>query len=389
MTVQAPSPPRGPASGGPGGPAPRSLATRLMLAQLGVLVASVVTAAVVAFLVGPPIFHEHLLRAGGDLTDGERLHVERAYLDASLVSLGVAFLVALAAAGLVTWLLAGRLRRPLTELSSAAREVARGRYGRRVAPAGAGAELDELGTSFNTMAARLEVVEDTRRRLLTDLAHEMRTPLATCTAYLEALDDGVAAWGPDASAVLGQQVDRLARLAADIDDVSRAEEGRLSLDLRRIPVSRLLDAAEATMRGRFAEKGVRLRVTTGLAAELFVLVDAQRIGQVLGNLLDNALRHTAAGGSVTIGSRADGYEVVVTVDDEGDGIPAEQLPHVFERFYRGDTARDRGERGSGIGLTISRAIVDAHAGSLTACSGGTGKGATFELRLPLDPDRST
>ncbi len=385
MTVQAPSPPRGPAPGGPGAPAPRSLATRLMLAQLGVLVASVATAAVVAFLVGPPIFHEHLLRAGGDLTDGERLHVERAYLDASLVSLGVAFLVALAAAGLVTWMLAGRLRRPLTELSSAAREVARGRYARRVEPGGAGAELDELATSFNTMAARLEVVEDTRRRLLTDLAHEMRTPLATCTAYLEALDDGVTTWGPDASAVLGQQVDRLARLAADIDDVSRAEEGRLSLDLRRVPVGRLLDAGVATMRARFAEKGVRLRVTTDPAADVFVRVDAQRIGQVLGNLLDNALRHTARGKSVTIAPRVDGYEVVVTVDDEGDGIPAEQLPHVFERFYRGDTARDRGERGSGIGLTISRAIVDAHAGSLTARSGGAGRGATFELRLPLDP----
>ncbi len=366
-------------------PPGRSLATRLMLAQLGVLLASVVTAAVVAFLVGPPLFHEHLLRAGGELTDDQLLHVERAYLDASLISLGVAFLVALAAAGLVTWVLARRVRRPLADLSSAAGEVARGSYERRVGLTGAGAELDELAASFNTMAARLEVVEDTRRRLLTDLAHEMRTPLATCTAYLEALDDGVATWGPETSTVLFQQVDRLSRLAADIDDVSRAEEGRLSLDPRRVPVARLLDAADATMRARFVEKGVGFDVAADAAPGAVVRVDALRMGQVLTNLLDNALRHSVVGGAVEVAPRVDGYEVVVRVTDDGDGIAAEQLPHVFERFYRGDTARDRKERGSGIGLTISRAIVDAHGGSLTARSAGAGRGATFEVRLPLDP----
>ena len=360
-----------------------SLATRLMLAQLGVLLASVVTAAVLAFLVGPPLFHEHLLRAEGELNDSELLHVERAYLDASLLSLGVAFVVALVAAAFVTWILARRLRRPLAELSSAAGEVARGRYDRRVVPARAGAELDELAASFNTMASRLEVTEDTRRRLLADLAHEMRTPLATCTAYLEALDDGVTTWGPATSAVLAQQVDRLSRLAADIDDVSLAEEGRLSLDRRRVPVARLLEAADATMRARYTEKGVGFEVHAEGARGWFVSVDAQRVGQVLTNLLDNALRHTAPGGCVRVTTRLEGYEVVVDISDDGEGIAAEQLPHVFERFYRGDTARDRKERGSGIGLTISRAIVDAHSGSLTARSAGPGRGATFEVRLPL------
>lgn len=363
----------------------RSLATRLMLAQLGVLLASVVTAGVVAALVGPPLFHEHLLRAEGRLNPSELLHVERAYLDASLLSLGVAFVVALSAAGLVTWVLARRLRRPLAELSSAAGEIARGRYDRRVAPTGAGSELDALAHSFNTMATRLEVTEDTRRRLLTDLAHEMRTPVATCTAYLEALDDGVTTWGPETSAVLGQQVDRLARLAADIDDVSRAEEGRLSLEPRRVPVSRLIDNAHSVMQARYSEKGVGLSLDRREGRDAHVRVDPQRVGQVLGNLLDNALRHSPIGSQVHLESRVDGAEAVLDVIDEGEGIDAAQLPHVFERFYRGDTARDRKDRGSGIGLTISRAIVDAHGGSLTARSAGPGRGSTFEIRLPLDP----
>ncbi len=371
-------------------PAARRLdgfATRLMVAQLGVLLASVLTAAVVAALVGPRLFHDHLLRASGTLNDDQVLHAERAYLDSSLLSLGVALVIAIGSASLVTWYLARRLRRPLTELSSAARAIAGGRYDRRVAPTGAGAELDEFADSFNLMATRLEVTEDTRRRLLTDLAHEMRTPLATCTAYLEALDDDVAHWGPESSAVLGQQVARLSRLAADIDDVSRAEEGRLSLEPRSVPVARLVGTAVDTARARFAERGVGLVADPSDLGEAEVRVDALRMGQVFANLLDNALRHTPPGGTVRLAPRLDGDEIVVEVQDDGDGIPAEQLPHVFERFYRGDSARDRKDRGSGIGLTISRAIVDAHGGSLTARSAGPGRGATFEVRLPRTPGR--
>lgn len=357
-------------------------ATRLMLAQLGVLVASVVTAAVVAAVLGPPLFHSHLLRARGSLNDSQVDHVERAYLDSSLLAFGVAFLIAIASAGVVTWVMARRLRRPLDDLSSAARAIAGGRYDRRVAPTGAGAELDVFAESFNEMAMRLQTTEDTRRRLLADLAHEMRTPLATCSAYLEALDDGVATWGPDTSGIMAQQVTRLSRLAADLEDVSRAEEGRLSLDLREVPVARLVDTAVATVRPRFEDKAVSLERVDRTGPAPTVRVDAQRFGQVLTNLLDNAVRHTPGGGHVRIGSRVEAEEVVITVQDDGEGIGDDQLPHVFERFYRGDTARDRTDRGSGIGLTISRAIVDTHGGSITAQSGGPGRGATLEVRLP-------
>ncbi len=359
-------------------------ATRLMVAQLGVLLASVVTAAVVAAVVGPRLFHDHLLRARGTLNDDQVLHAERAYIDSNLVSLGVALVVAVGSATIVTLLIARRLRRPLVELSSAASAVAGGRYDRRVTSTGAGAELDEFAESFNTMATRLQVTEDTRRRLLTDLAHEMRTPLATCTAYLEALDDGVATWGPETSEIMSHQVQRLARLAADIDDVSRAEEGRLSLELSHASVGRLVATAVETARTRFADKGVELSVSTPASDRATVWGDEQRLAQVLANLLDNALRHTPHGGSVRLGTRVDGPEVVVEVRDDGDGITPEQLHHVFERFYRGDTARDRKDRGSGVGLTISRAIAEVHGGSLTVTSPGLGLGSTFDVRLPLE-----
>ncbi|MEO5610417.1 MAG: HAMP domain-containing sensor histidine kinase [Ornithinibacter sp.] len=358
-------------------------ATRLMIAQLGVLLASVATAAVVAAVVGPRLFHDHLVRARGTLNDDQVLHAERAYLDSNLVSLGVALVIAVGSASVVTVLIARRLRRPLTELSSAASAVAGGRYDRRVAPTGAGAELDEFAASFNTMATRLQVTEDTRRRLLTDLAHEMRTPLATCTAYLEALDDGVTTWGPETSAIMTHQVQRLSRLAADIDDVSRAEEGRLSLHLSDLSTVGLAVTGVETARTRFQAKGVEVSVLSSGESRSVVSGDEQRLAQVLANLLDNALRHTPTGGAVRVVTSVDGPEAVVAVHDNGDGIPPEQLLHVFERFYRGDTARDRKDRGSGVGLTISRAIVDAHGGSLSATSPGPGLGSTLEVRLPL------
>ncbi|MEO7423083.1 MAG: HAMP domain-containing sensor histidine kinase [Ornithinibacter sp.] len=358
-------------------------ATRLMIAQLGVLLASVATAAVVAAVVGPRLFHDHLLHARGTLNDDQVLHAERAYLDSNLVSLGVALVIAVGSASVVTVLIARRLRRPLTELSSAASAIAGGRYDRRVAPTGAGAELDEFAASFNTMATRLQITEDTRRRLLTDLAHEMRTPLATCTAYLEALDDGVATWGPETSEIMTHQVQRLSRLAADIDDVSRAEEGRLSLQLSDLSPVRLAATAVETARTRCEDKGVKVSVDAQDETGGVVRGDEQRLAQVLANLLDNALRHTPVGGTVRLVTSVDGPGAVVAVHDDGDGIPPEQLLHVFERFYRGDTARDRKDRGSGVGLTISRAIVEAHGGSLSAASPGPGQGSTFEVRLPL------
>jgi signal transduction histidine kinase len=357
---------------------------RLLLAQGLVVLASVGTAVAVASFVGPPVFHEHMMEAGLSGSSPELVHLEQAYIDASAVSLGVALVIALACAFAVTWYISRRLERPLSAMTSAAGELASGSYAARVQPTGAGPELDTLAHSFNLMAERLERVEDTRRRLLSDLAHEMRTPLATLQVYVEGLEEGVASWDDETSRIVSSQVQRLTRLALDLDDVSRAEEGRIALELDSRPVSEVLESARDLAQVPYAAKGVQLVVDPGTPG-LNTRVDRQRIGQVLGNLLSNALRHTPGGGRVTLSAHANSGRVVIEVSDNGEGLTAEQLAHVFERFYRGDSARDRDHGGSGIGLTISKAIVEAHGGAISVRSDGIGRGSTFTVALPAAP----
>jgi two-component system, OmpR family, sensor histidine kinase BaeS len=353
-----------------------------MVAQTIVLLASVLTAGLIASMVGPVIFHDHLLQSGGTSASPELDHIELAYREANAVVLGVALLTSLVCAIVVTWLVSRPLRLALGELTDAARELSRGHYGQRVPAVGGGSELDTFAAAFNSMAGRLEAVESTRRRLLSDLAHELRTPIATLSMYHEGLFDGVTDLTGDTRTVLTAQTDRLARLAEDIDDVSLAEEGRLRLRLQGQRVADLLATSTEGLRARYEDKGVDLVVVPSRDPELAVDVDPDRMGQVIGNLLTNALRHTPPGGRVTVAAHPEATEVAITITDTGEGIPSAHLPHVFERFYRGDASRTVGRSGSGIGLTISKAIVDAHGGTITAHSDGVGHGATFEILLP-------
>ncbi len=358
-----------------------------MLAQGLVLLAGVLTAALVAALAGPPIFHSHLLEAGQAPDPAQLDHIEEAYVSASTIALGTALAIALTAAGFVTWYIARRMTRPLEQLAAVARRLSDGDYAARAPRFGAGPEISALTTTINDVAARLQTTEDTRRRLLADLAHELRTPLATIGAYLDGLDDGVTAWTPQTSRVLRDQAERLGRLAEDLAEVSRAEEGHLGLDLAPTRVSELVSASAQGVQAGYAAQGVQLRVLGpaddgGDVAAAVVTVDRDRILQVLTNLLTNALRHTPAGATVTVGAAVTSRAVTITVTDPGEGISPEALPHVFERFYRADAARDRQSGGSGIGLTIARAIAVAHGGTLEAASGGPGLGATFTLTLP-------
>lgn len=359
-----------------------TLAGRLMLGQMIVLLASILTAGLIASMVGPVIFHDHLLQSGEGASSPELAHIELAYREANALVLGVALLISLACALLVTWLVSRPLRRSLRDLTEAARELSRGHYSRRAHETGGGSELDTFAAAFNVMAGRLEDVEATRRRLLSDLAHELRTPISTLSMYHEGLFDGVTDLNEDTRVVLAAQTDRLARLAEDIDDVSRAEEGRLTLEIQAHQLHQLVATTVDSVKARYAAKSVDLVVEVPSAPVLIVAVDSLRVGQVLGNVLTNALRHTPPGGRVTIAARPEAEEIVITITDTGEGIQSSQLPHVFERFYRGDTARDRNRSGSGIGLTISKAIVDAHGGAIAAYSAGAGMGATFEIRLP-------
>jgi signal transduction histidine kinase len=291
--------------------------------------------------------------------------------------------LAIAATGaiVVSVLITRRLRRSLTDLGEAASRISDGDYRRRVEPADS-RELATLADSFNSMAARLEGVEGSRRRLLTDLAHEIRTPLASMEIAVESLEDGALDPGPEVWRILTDQIDRISRLANDLGQVSAAEEGRLNLAPRPTDPNALAEAAVLAARDGFERKGVELRLQPLPGDPLLIAADASRIGQVLGNLLSNALRHTPSGGRVEVSVDDEGEDVVLAVSDDGDGVPAEHLPRIFDRFYRVDAARDRDHGGTGVGLAISRAIAIAHGGDLVATSEGSGKGTTLSLRLP-------
>lgn len=360
----------------------RSIGTRLLTAQALVMAASIGTAAAVAAIVGPPLFHAHLLETGRKENSPELVHIEMAYRQANLVALGFAVLVAIACSLAVSWYLARRIQRPLSDLAEAAADMAGGHYAVRLPATSAGPELDAVTTAFNTMAEQLEHTEETRRRLLSDLGHEMRTPLSVVRAYLESIDDGVRVWDDETRGVLHDQVARLSMLATDVADVSAAEEGRIALDLDLVDVDELIRAVATASRSAYETAGVAL-VTTGLGHAGAVRADARRLGQVLTNLIDNALRHSHPGERVTLQARSRGPAVEITVADQGDGIAGEQLGHVFERFYRGDSARHRTGQGSGIGLTISKAIVEAHQGRIQIASDGVGCGTTVTVTLPM------
>lgn len=363
----------------------RGLATRLFLAQTLVAVVGAATLWLVAAAVGPAIFHGHLQRAVGHVGADTSRHVEEAYRSASAVSIGVALAASLVAALAISAYVTRRIAGPVVRLAAAAREVADGHYAVRVEATALGTEFATLTTSFNAMATRLQSVEATRRRLLADLAHETRTPVATLDGYLEGAQDGVLSLDAGTLAMLRVQTARLTRLAEDITAVSRAEEQQLDLHLRPGRVGELIATALDTFADRYAARGVTL--AADLAPDLpMVRVDADRIGQVLTNLLDNALRHTPADGRVTVTAATRGSAVEIGVVDSGTGIPAEHLPHLFERFYRADRARDRQHGGSGIGLAIVKALVEAHGGTVSAASPGPGHGATFTVSLPSAKD---
>lgn len=358
------------------------LAARIFLALAAVVLVGSVTLVLVAVSIGPAFFQTHLRRAGEPVPPAALPHLQEAFARSTLLSLGVAVAASLLAAGGLSWFVTRRLVRPVAQLAVAAQRIAAGSYDVRVPEPRLGGEFDALAGAFRDMATALLDTEQTRRRLLADLAHELRTPLATAEAYVEGLADGVVPPEPATWATLREQLGRLQRLTDDVALVSRVQERRLAL--RRTPVAprALVDAAVAAAAPRYAAAGVDLAGDTdpGLPD---VLVDPERIGEVLGILLDNAARHTPRGGRVTVRAgrgRSGGVEVAVR--DTGVGLAAEHLERVFERFYRVQPARDRASGGSGIGLTIARALVEAHGGTLTAASAGPGTGATFTVALP-------
>ena len=375
--VKAPGPSRMPALG---------LTWRLFAAVGLVVVAGAGTMLVVVLLVAEPAFHAHLGQVKPTMSEQAHVHVDEAFASAVFIALAAGVVVALAAALLVTWMVARRLAAPVAETAEAAYRIADGDYETRLPPPGLGPELDQLTSAFNTMARQLATTEQTRRRLLNDLAHELRTPLASIEATIEAVTDGILPSDQTTLTTLAEQSRRLHRLVGDLSAVSRAEERQLNLNPVLVPVEALVSGAVASASARFEAKRVSLSADHGDAVGP-VLVDPDRLAEALGALLDNALRHTPTGGTVTIATSRDDNrpdtQCQIVVADTGEGFGPAQAAQIFERFYRGDTSRTASTAGSGIGLTIAKAIIKAHHGQLRGHSDGPGRGARFEITLPI------
>ena len=357
------------------------LAWRLFAAMSLVVIAGAGTLLVSALLVARPVFHAHLDQVEAPVSPQTRAHVDQAFSNAMLMALSVGVTAALAAALVVTWLVARRVAAPVAQAAQAAQGIADGDYQTRLRQPGLGPEFDRLTTAFNLMARRLKTTDQTRRHLLADLAHELRTPLASIQATIEAITDGILPSDQTTLATLTEQSQRLHRLVGDLSAVSRAEERQLNLHPVLVSTQELVSGAVTAARPRFDAKSISLTAKSVTAGK--VLVDPDRLAEALGALLDNALRHTASRGVVTIGATRhdDGCRIMVT--DNGEGFDPATADQLFERFYRGDSSRTANGAGSGIGLTIAKAIIQAHHGQLLGHSDGPGTGARFEIILPV------
>ncbi|MBI3998369.1 MAG: HAMP domain-containing protein [Armatimonadetes bacterium] len=276
-------------------------------------------------------------------------------------------------------IVARRLTAPLRQISSAAARIGKGDLAQEV-PVPSDLELGRMARAFNAMAASLQRLEESRRNLSADIAHELRTPLSVLQANLEGMLDGVVEVTPDRLAALHTQVRLLSRLVDDLRDLSLAQAGRLPLDRRPVDLMPLLAESAAAVAPHAAEKNVAMQ--TRSAADLpRIVADRERLMQVLHNLLDNAIRHTPAGSVVTVGAEAKGDAVHLWVQDTGPGIAPEESERIFDRFFRLDASRSRASGGTGLGLAIVKALVEAHGGRVEVSS-RPGEGSTFTIVLP-------
>jgi signal transduction histidine kinase len=358
---------------------PRSLRARLLVAFLVVVAASVGTIGVAILLVGPRYFADAMGHLPGDpLGEAMGEATRAAFADAVRQALLAATVIAIVTATVVSLAVAARIVRPVSALAAAARRVSSGHYAERVPTAEPG-ELGELATSFNEMAGSLEATERRRLQLVGDVAHELRTPLTTLDGYLEGLEDGVIQPSPETWRLLRTETRRLTRLVDDLSELWRAEARQLPLKLEVVDVTEVAREVADGFAPAATARGIQAGVPTNPA---LVRADRDRLAQILGNYLSNAVRHAPDGSAITLSVEAHGERVRLSVADLGPGLAPDQLEKVFERFFRVDPARSRAEGGSGIGLAIVRALAEAMDCRAWAESAGPGTGATFILELP-------
>lgn len=366
-----------------------SLSWKIFLSYVVVVAIGLLVLAISTAYVAPETFSTHMNNMHGqtggmmngsnmlglledDLGDSFRESVNSALLQAGIA--------AILAAGVVSWLIGQRIVRPIRQLAVASQNIAAGHYEQRLVFGGKD-ELGQLVFSFNQMAQSLADTEKMRQALLADVSHELKTPLASITGYMEGLQDGVIPATPDTFKMLHREAARLQRLVRDLQELSRIEAGAVELNIEHCDPIKLAEQVIDYLQPQFEEKAIRL--TTDWHPPLpAIQADRDRIAQVLTNLLGNALQHTPAPGEVTVSVTQLAGVVEFAVCDTGTGLTEEDLTRIFHRFYRVDKSRSRSSGGSGIGLTIAQHLVEAHGGRIWAESLGPGAGSTFHFVLP-------
>jgi len=371
----------------------RHLGAKLLLSYLAIIVVGVAVLIIASQFILPTSFNRHMsgmMRNGmgmgmGNQGFGNPDSMSQLYVDFR-ASFNEALMYAALAAMLVAIALSLYFSRsviaPVHAMSQATQRIADGRYDERVRVNGSD-ELAQLALYFNQMAEKLNQIESMRRRLIGDVSHELRTPLTAIKGSMEGLMDGVLPATDETFQQVHAEADRLNRLVDDLQELSRVEARAYQLDIRPLDVSTL--ARTVTKRLAPHSESKRISLNLELAPDLpHVLADEDRAVQVLTNLTGNALHYTPEGGRITISAKQVGNEVQIAVRDTGIGIPHEHLSHIFDRFYRVDKSRSRQSGGgSGIGLTIARALVEAHGGHIWAESAGDGKGSLFAFTVPI------
>ncbi|GAB1471716.1 ATP-binding protein [Chloroflexota bacterium] len=367
----------------------RHLGAKLLLSYLAIIIVGVAVLILASQFILPTSFNRHMsgmgMMDGGMMDMGGTNSMSQLFIDFR-TSFNEALTYAAVAAMLVAVVLSLLFTRsviaPVQAMSLATKRISDGHYDEHVQAQGDD-ELAQLARRFNQMAEKLDQVESMRRQLIGDVSHELRTPLTAIKGSMEGLMDGVLPANAETFQQIHAEADRLNRLVDDLQELSRVEAHAYMLDVRLLDVSSLVQ----TVTNRLAPQAESKRIS--LDFELHpdlqpVLADEDRIIQVLANLTGNALQYMPDGGKVTIKAKQINNEVQISIKDTGVGIPPEHLSHIFDRFYRADKSRSRqAGGGSGIGLTIARALVEAHSGRIWVESDGEGQGSTFSFTLPI------
>ncbi len=319
------------------------------------------------------MFHDQAAGMNHDVSQLD-YHLEQALFQSIMLTFAGSIILAV----LIGFYIAKRISRPLVDMKQAAERMSDGQLDTRVM-IGGNDELAELGTSLNELAAQLHKQEQLRITMTEDIAHELRTPLATLKSHMRAFEDGV--WEPTPERIHAclEEIERLTQMVAELEDLTHMDSPAFQLERKREPLDAILAQGVDLVAAAYLEKNVGLSFRCSPNIQIFA--DRNRMIQIFVNLLSNALKFTPEHGQVQIEAAEEEQDVLIRVQDSGSGIGQEDLPYIFERFYRGDKSRNRKTGGSGLGLTIVKKLVTAHGGQVWAEST---HGTTFMIRLPKE-----